>query len=327
MGPNILNNFTASVNNLAASGRPFLFIIDFELEKPLVWPLDELPGDIKFEIQGKIGRGLSLNKPAGKEINIEKYPPGPEEYALAYNKVMENIRHGNSYLLNLTFPTPVKINASLEEIYNMTRAKYRLLYKDMFVVFSPETFVQTEGNTIKTFPMKGTIDAAEENALSQIMNDEKELSEHNTIIDLLRNDLSIVARGVHVKRYRYSDVINTGKGQLIQISSEIRGELPADWHSRLGDILVSMLPAGSVSGAPKKETLRIIREAEPGPRGYYTGVFGVFDGKNLDSSVMIRYIEQTGHKYVYRSGGGITFLSEMEKEYKELISKVYVPVG
>ena len=327
MRPNIINNFRSRINDLAGSGTPFLFIIDFELKKPLVWPLDELPGDIKYEIQY---RGISESAPGinpEKKISISKHPISREEYSVAYNSVIENIRHGNSYLLNLTFPTPVEVNAGLEEIFNMTRAKYKLLYKDMFVVFSPETFVQIEGDIIKTFPMKGTIDAAEENALSKIMNDEKELSEHNTIVDLLRNDLSIVSKGVHVKRYRYNDVINTGKGHLIQISSEIRGKLPDNWRRRLGDILLSILPAGSVSGAPKKETLRIIREAEHGPRGYYSGVFGVFDGKNLDSSVMIRYIEQTGDKYVYRSGGGITFLSEMEKEYNELISKVYVPVS
>lgn len=327
MRPNIINNFRSSINELAGSGTPFLFIIDFELKKPLVWPLDELPGDIKYEIQHN---GLSESAPVinpGRKISISKHPISLKEYSLAYNSVIKNIGHGNSYLLNLTFPTPVELNAGLEEIFNMTWAKYKLLYKDKFVVFSPETFVQIEGDIIKTFPMKGTIDAAEENALSKIMNDEKELSEHNTIVDLLRNDLSIVSKGVHVKRYRYKDVINTGKGHLIQISSEIRGKLPDNWKSRLGDILLSILPAGSVSGAPKKETLRIIREVEHGPRGYYSGVFGVFDGKNLDSSVMIRYIEQTGDKYVYRSGGGITFLSEMEKEYNELISKVYVPVG
>ena len=88
-----------------------------------------------------------------------------------------------------------------------------------------------------------------------------------------------------------------------------------------------MLPAGSISGAPKKETIRIIKESEIDDRGYYTGIFGVFNGKELDSAVMIRFIEKNDTGYVYRSGGGITFLSQIEKEYEELIKKIYVPAG
>ena len=87
-----------------------------------------------------------------------------------------------------------------------------------------------------------------------------------------------------------------------------------------------MLPAGSVSGAPKPETLRIIREAEGGERGYYTGIMGYYNGHEFDSGVLIRYIENSDGKLVYRSGGGITFMSEPEKEYQELIDKVYVPI-
>jgi para-aminobenzoate synthetase component 1 len=175
--------------------------------------------------------------------------------------------------------------------------------------------------------MKGTIDASLPDAETILLEDEKELSEHNTIVDLIRNDLSMYANDVEVTRFRFIDKILTTGKPLLQVSSEISGKLPSNWKNILGDIIVAMLPAGSVSGAPKKETLRIIRDSELDERGYYSGVFGVFNGKALDSSVMIRYIEQKGDKYVYRSGGGITFLSDVKKEYDELISKVYVPVG
>jgi len=87
-----------------------------------------------------------------------------------------------------------------------------------------------------------------------------------------------------------------------------------------------LLPAGSVSGAPKKKTVEIIRNAEGQDRGYYTGIFGFFDGNNLDSGVMIRYIEKIGDQLVYRSGGGITTHSNWKSEYQELIDKVYVPI-
>ncbi len=92
-------------------------------------------------------------------------------------------------------------------------------------------------------------------------------------------------------------------------------------------MLVQNMPAGSISGAPKNKTLQIIRESEIEERGYYTGIFGIFTGNEIDSAVMIRYIEQNETGYVYRSGGGITFMSDPKKEYDELIKKIYVPVG
>ena len=100
-----------------------------------------------------------------------------------------------------------------------------------------------------------------------------------------------------------------------------------DYHRQLGNLLVKLLPAGSVSGAPKPKTCAIIRHTEGEDRGFYTGVFGYFDGVNLDSGVMIRYIEQQHGTSFYRSGGGITTQSEAAKEYQELLDKIYVPVS
>jgi para-aminobenzoate synthetase component 1 len=175
--------------------------------------------------------------------------------------------------------------------------------------------------------MKGTIDATLPDAERKILQDEKEMAEHATIVDLLRNDLSMVATDVRVSRYRYVERINTMQQDLLQVSSEIIGRLPDKYRERLGDILFSLLPAGSICGAPKIKTLEIIRQAEGYDRGFYTGVCGYFDGENLDSAVMIRFMEQTDEGLVYKSGGGITFQSELDKEYEELIQKVYVPVS
>ena len=86
-----------------------------------------------------------------------------------------------------------------------------------------------------------------------------------------------------------------------------------------------MLPAGSISGAPKEKTVEIIQEVEGQPRGYYTGVFGIFDGASLDTAVMIRFIEQSDGEMFFRSGGGITTLSCADDEYQELLEKIYVP--
>jgi para-aminobenzoate synthetase component 1 len=110
------------------------------------------------------------------------------------------------------------------------------------------------------------------------------------------------------------------------VSSQISGDLPKNYTENIGDILFTLLPAGSISGAPKKKTLEIIAKTENYERGFYTGIFGIFDGKNLDSCVLIRFIENQNGQLVYKSGGGITFMSEAEKEYDEMLKKVYVPV-
>lgn len=315
------------MNILGKAGIPFFFMFDFELIMPVIHTLNNLPEDLI------ISTGLFDNSDPGrrdnyKKITLKSEPVSFNEYRKAFDNVIMNISHGNSYLLNLTFPTKISTDASLEEIFYCSRAKYRLLFADKFVVFSPEAFVKIEQNgTIRSFPMKGTIDASVPDAERMILRDEKEKSEHNTIVDLIRNDVSMNAENVILERYRYIDAIDTPEGRLLQVSSEIVGLLGPGWESRAGTIITSMLPAGSISGAPKKETIRIIKESEIDDRGYYTGIFGVFNGKELDSAVMIRFIEKNDTGYVYRSGGGITFLSQIEKEYEELIKKIYVPAG
>ena len=175
--------------------------------------------------------------------------------------------------------------------------------------------------------MKGTIDASVPDAERVILEDYKERSEHNTIVDLIRNDLNRVAERVDVKRFRYIDRLRVSRGEILQVSSEVTGRLTGDYYSRLGEIVFGMLPAGSISGAPKPSTLRIITQAERERRGFYTGVFGYFDGKKLDSAVMIRYIEVRDGWYYFRSGGGITINSDCRTEYEEVLAKVYLPFG
>jgi para-aminobenzoate synthetase component 1 len=240
--------------------------------------------------------------------------------------VMKQILYGNSFLLNLTFPTPIETSLSLEQIFSGSRAPFKLYCRDRLVVFSPERFVRIRNNLISSNPMKGTMDAGTPHAASILQSDFKEDAEHNTIVDLIRNDLSIISREVRVKRFKYIEKIRTHQGELLQMSSEIEGVLQENYRHSLGEMLFSLLPAGSISGAPKKKTVEIIQKAELCPRGFYTGIFGHFDGVNLDSAVAIRYIEKQGRKLIFRSGGGITARSNWEKEYEEMISKVYVPV-
>ena len=174
--------------------------------------------------------------------------------------------------------------------------------------------------------MKGTIDAGLPQAKERLLTSKKELAEHFTIVDLIRNDLSMVAKNVKVDRFQYIDHIKTNRKELFQMSSEISGDLPSNYKENLGNIIFKMLPAGSITGAPKQKTLEIINEAELYDRGYYTGIFGIFDGSSLDSGVMIRYIEKTEDGFMYKSGGGITSQSILDEEYQELIDKIYIPL-
>ncbi len=312
------------INKLAENRIPFLLIVDFEMKRPLLYRIDELPKNIHFSTPG-YSTAFSHHDKSG-DFSFHANPLSYKNYLSAFNQVRENALAGRTYLCNLTFPSALKSNLNLRDIYSRSQAKYKLLMEDRFVVFSPETFVQIKNAEIRSFPMKGTIDANIPGAREILLNDEKEMAEHVTIVDLIRNDMSICASRVRLEKYRYIDTLVTSHKKLLQVSSVIAGDLARDWYSSLGEIIFSMLPAGSVSGAPKPETLRIIRDAEGIERGYYTGIMGYFDGKEFDSGVLIRYIENQDGNLTYRSGGGITFLSKPEQEYQELIDKIYVPL-
>lgn len=321
-----LDNFIKKVNKLSSAGIPFLFLIDFEMEKPKIFTFEEAEKNkVFYNIKGFTNFTKNTGKPNISKLDIT--PVSRKRYKKAIDLVKENINFGNSYLLNLTFPTKISANNSLEDIFAVAKAPYKLLFKDQFTVFSPECFIRIKDNFIYSYPMKGTIDALIPNAERIILDDEKELREHYTIVDLIRNDLSIISKNVTVTKFRYIEKIKTNNKELLQVSSEIRGKLAENWKDNLGELLIKLLPAGSVSGAPKKKTVEIIREAEKQKRGYYTGLFGIFDGKNLDSAVNIRFIENKRSGLRYRSGGGITSMSDLDSEYNEMINKIYVPIS
>ncbi|HEY3372671.1 MAG TPA: aminodeoxychorismate synthase component I [Prolixibacteraceae bacterium] len=312
------------MNELGAEGKPFVFIIDFDFEKPLIFE-----GNSEAELLWKTPRGSNFLPEivASAEIQWTMYPVELKVYERAFSLVQDHIHNGDTYLLNLTMPTRVETNLSLEQMFHLSDAPYKIWLKDQFVCFSPEIFVRIQDGMISSFPMKGTIDAQLPDAEQQLLNDEKEVAEHHTIVDLIRNDLSMVASDVTVQQFMYMDRIHTNKGDLLQMSSHISGKLPDDYPKSIGSIVGKLLPAGSICGAPKAKTIEIINAVETYHRGYYTGIFGVFDGTNLDSCVLIRYIEQDGNQLTFKSGGGITFLSDAVSEYNELIQKVYVPIA
>jgi para-aminobenzoate synthetase component 1 len=313
------------INQFGKSGTPFVFLISFSGEGNIVAPMSEAAaGGFNLEMPGIEKHKTIAHK--HEPLTFTKLPVDRKRYREAFSQVKDQILYGNSFLLNLTFPTRVSSNYTLEEIFRESNAPFKIYLENELVVFSPERFVRIEGNTITSNPMKGTIDANIPGAQARLISDLKEDAEHNTIVDLIRNDLSIIASNVKVNRFKYIDRIRTHQGELLQMSSEISGDLPGGYQSGLGSLLFKLLPAGSICGAPKKRTIEIILGAEAYDRGYYTGVFGYWDGLILDSAVAIRYIEKNGEKLTFKSGGGITFQSSCEHEYDEMVNKVYVPI-
>ncbi|MCT8784709.1 aminodeoxychorismate synthase component I [Glaesserella parasuis] len=321
-----MQQFIQIANQYGKMRLPFFFLIDFEKQKPLIYPLSEIEDKglyFDFNGQQKFIQPLKING----NFELEIIPPDYPQYKKAFDFVQQQIQIGNSYLLNLTQQTKIKTNYHLAQIFQQSKAKYKLLLDENFVCFSPECFIRIKENKIYSYPMKGTINANEEDAVNKLLNSEKEFTEHNTIVDLIRNDLALVSKYIQVTKYRYVEKVVTHRGAIYQTSSEICGELDENWQKNIGTMLDKLLPAGSISGAPKVKTVEIIQQAEQQERGYYTGIFGYFDGENVESAVAIRYIEKQGDKYYFRSGGGITALSQLDDEYNEILEKVYVPIS
>ncbi|GAB1446934.1 MAG: aminodeoxychorismate synthase component I [Cyclobacteriaceae bacterium] len=320
-----ISEFSDTLNQLAKNATPFIFFIDFELKTPVVFRMDEVDSNnILFDFNGITNQEQQKNRPTSVIISVQS--DLGEEHQRKFEQVHSAIKRGDSFLTNLTIKNKVTLSHSLKDIFYASHAKYKLWYRDEFVVFSPESFIQIKDQKVYSYPMKGTIDADIPNAAEILLMNRKEMAEHVTIVDLIRSDLSRVASKVSVEKFRYVEKLNTNKKNLLQISSEIKGDLPRNYLENIGSILVSLLPAGSVCGAPKPKTLSLIKDAELEERGYYTGVCGHFDGQSLDSGVMIRFIEKKKGEYHYRSGGGITSQSDWRTEYEEVINKIYVPV-
>lgn len=291
---------------------PFIFIIDFELKRPRIW---KLPSD---EVLFDFNRFQNKKK----AVTLSTHPVPFGDYKSKFDDVMKHLLYGDTFLTNLTIKTKIDLNVSLEDLFYAANARYKFFLKDKFLCFSPETFVKIKDGCIYTYPMKGTIDASIPDAEAKILSDQKELAEHVTIVDLLRNDLSMVASDVHVNRFRYVERVK----DLLQVSSAIKGTLLPSFYEDPAGAILSLLPAGSISGAPKNKTVEVIRKTEGEERGYYTGICGYYDGHSLDSGVMIRFIEQTAEGLYYRSGGGITTQSDVTSEYQEAQDKIYVPI-
>ncbi|MDW8306874.1 MAG: aminodeoxychorismate synthase component I [Leptospiraceae bacterium] len=312
------------MNFLTKEKVPFFFAIDYEMQTWDVFPASgHEAGPYRFSFPENPDHRKNLS------CAIEPLRFSYTEFHKRFQKIKQKIEEGYSWLANLTFSIPVKLKGDLEDIYLTASSPYRILRKNSFVCFSPESFVKIRNGRIETRPMKGTLSMANDEALEEklreLLHNAKEKAEQYTVTDLLRNDLSQVAHKVKVESFRYPTVIAAGEKKILQTSTLISGELKENFRHNLGDLFLKILPAGSVTGAPKRETVRLLRKIEKQKRGFYCGVAGFFDGENLDSCVLIRFLEKKGKNFYYHSGVGVTADSVAEDEYQELLDKVYVP--
>ncbi|MCI8308108.1 MAG: anthranilate synthase component I [Lachnospiraceae bacterium] len=188
---------------------------------------------------------------------------------------------------------------------------------------SPETLVKLENGVLHTFPLAGTrkrgADEAEDNELErELLSDEKECSEHNMLVDLGRNDLGRISRFGSVEVEKYMSVERFS--HVMHIGSTVRGTIREDKEAI--DAVDAVLPAGTLSGAPKIRACEIINELEDNKRGIYGGAIGYLDFTgNLDTCIAIRIAYKKNGKVFVRSGAGIVADSVPEKEYRECINK------
>lgn len=316
------------IDEATKRGEPYIFFIDYEMKNGMFIPFPERETNIGWQIGDRGNKNLFVDSDSDstREHTFETHPISYTDYKEKFDKIEASLIRGDTFLANLTIKTPITTDYTLKEIFARSNSRYGLYVPGKFVCFSPEIFIRISDNTIHSYPMKGTISGYIPDAENIILSDYKESCEHNTIVDFIRSDLARVATDVKVKRFRYIDRLKTSKGDILQVSSEITASMPENWESNFGKTIKELLPAGSICGAPRRPTVKAIREAENEERGYYTGIMGYFDGKTFDSAVMIRFIEQDeeGNKY-FRSGGGITINSSSKEEYEEVIEKVYLP--
>ena len=268
---------------------------------------------------------FSLTQPVKARWNMA-------EYAAAFQQVQDYIVAGDCYQINLTQAFEGKAEGSLlqtaEQFWQLTNAPYSgyLRLKDFELLScSPELFIDFLANRkIITKPIKGTMPRYSDPVLDEqskftLKHSEKDQAENVMIVDLLRNDLSVYAETGSVKTPKLFNIESFN--QVHHMVSEIEAVLKPDIEPF--DVLMSALPGGSITGAPKIRAMQIIEELEAAPRGAYCGSMGYFNYDGTGSwNILIRSIQKYQSDISIWAGGGITIASNCEAEYQECFDKV-----
>ena len=254
------------------------------------------------------------------------------EYQAAFKQVQEYIKAGDCYQINLTQEFTAKAQGCLldiaEDFWKLTDAPYSGYLKiDDFELLScsPELFIDFEANRkIVTRPIKGTMPRyadpkQDEQSKQRLIDSKKDQAENVMIVDLLRNDLSVYAKTGSVKTPQLFEIESFN--QVHHMVSEVTATLKDD--SNPFDVLMSALPGGSITGAPKIRAMQIIDELEGAPRGAYCGSLGYFNFDGTGSwNILIRSIQKYQDDVSLWAGGGVTIASDCDAEYQECFDKV-----
>ena len=280
--------------------------------------------------------GTQKQEPAGRLLDEPKPLFDKSAYCRMVEKAKHAIREGEIFQIVLSNRLAAPFEGSLLGTYRMLRtinpSPYMFYFSGTDVEVagaSPETLVKLEDGVLHTFPLAGTRPRGktdeEDKALEvELLSDEKELAEHNMLVDLGRNDLGRVSRfgTVEVEKLhsieRYSHVMHIG--------STVRGVLRPECDAL--DAIEAVLPAGTLSGAPKIRACQLIGELENNKRGIYGGAIGYIDFTgNMDACIAIRIAYRKNGQVFVRSGAGIVADSVPEKEYQECINKAQAVVS
>ncbi|MCQ2521971.1 MAG: anthranilate synthase component I [Lachnospiraceae bacterium] len=266
----------------------------------------------------------------GKLLSEIKPLYSKEQYCDMVNKAKHYIHEGDIFQVVLSNRLEADYEGSLLDTFRYMRtinpSPYMFYFasSDLEVAgASPETLVKLEDGELHTYPLAGTRprgkNAEEDEALRvELLADEKERAEHNMLVDLGRNDIGKISKFGSVKVEKYMNIEKFS--HVMHIGSTVRGEID-DKHDGL-DAIDAILPAGTLSGAPKIRACEIIRELENNKRGVYGGAIGYLDFTgNMDTCIAIRIAYKKGGKVFVRSGAGIVADSVPEKEYQECINK------
>lgn len=259
-----------------------------------------------------------------------------EEYGQMVTKAKQYIKEGDIFQVVLSNPLTAQASGSLFDTYRLLRASnpspYMFYFSSSDIEIagaSPETLVKVDNGVVSTFPLAGTRprgkDSEEDKALEEeLLSDEKELAEHNMLVDLGRNDIGKIAKLGSVKVDKYMDIERFS--HVMHIGSTVVGKLSDDKDAI--DAVDAILPAGTLSGAPKFRACQIIDELEQSKRGIYGGAIGYLDFTgNLDVCIAIRLVYKKDDNICIRSGAGIVYDSVPENEAIECINKAKAVVN
>ena len=290
--------------------------------KKAVWDLKQL--------EDLLRHGEKKNEPGGRLLGEVTPLFSKEQYCAMIEKAKHHIHEGDIFQIVLSNRLSAPFEGSLLNTYRMLRtinpSPYMFYFSGTDVEVagaSPETLVKLEDGILHTFPLAGTRPRGktEEEDLTlekELLADEKELAEHNMLVDLGRNDLGRISKfgTVEVEKLRSVERFS----HVMHIGSTVRGEIK-DGCDAL-DAIASVLPAGTLSGAPKIRACELIAELENNKRGIYGGAVGYIDfAGNMDTCIAIRLAYKKNGQVFVRSGAGIVADSVPEREYEECLNK------